>query len=139
MPSLLRSLGRHQKSIPNAKPTRKMTPNPSSPVKSFHPPATKEAIAYGQALRLRRICTEDSDFVEATTKLEADLVKRGYDPEKIRRDIGRAAAKDRQTLRRYNEKTRDTRIPLVLTYDNRLPRVQEVLENKGPVDEVLKF
>ena len=45
--------------------------------KSYHPQATKEAIAYGQALRLRRICNEEADFREAANKLKSDLVKRG--------------------------------------------------------------
>ena len=95
--------------------------------KSYHPRATKEAIAYGQALRLRRICTEDSDFWEAANKLESDLTKRGYDRNKIAGEIQRAASKERQSLLTYKEKTEDRRIPLVLTYDNRLPNVREII------------
>ena len=44
--------------------------------KSYHPKSTKESIAYEQALRLRRICTEESNFWEAASKLESDLTNR---------------------------------------------------------------
>lgn len=101
--------------------------------KSFHPRATKEAIAYGQALRLRRICTEEEDFREATKKLTSNLVKRGYNEEKIASDVERAAAKDRQSLRAYRERSRDQRIPLVLTYDDRLPEVREVVNENWKI------
>ena len=104
--------------------------------KSFHPQSTKNAIAYGQALRLRRICTEEDDFREAASKLSADLVKRGYDEQKIARDIMRAAEKDQRSLRTYNEKNRDQRIPLVITYDNRLPRIRDVIDDNWKILQV---
>ena len=62
--------------------------------RSYHPSATKDAIAYGQAIRLRRICTEESDFVESTKKLESDLIKRGCAADKIKKDIEKAANMD---------------------------------------------
>ena len=96
--------------------------------KSYHPQSTKESIAYSQATRLRRICTEDSDFTEATERLKMDLVGRGYNKEKIASEISRAAALDRRRLRTYKEKERSERTPLVVTYDKRLPRIKEILE-----------
>ena len=101
--------------------------------KSYHPQSTKESIAYSQATRLRRICTEDSDFKEASERLKSDLAKRGYNEEKIESEIGRAAALDRRTLRTYKEKTRSDRIPLVVTYDKRLPRIKEILEESWSI------
>ena len=96
--------------------------------KSYHPRASKEAIAYGQALRLRRICTEDNDFWEAAERLKTDLTKRGYDEEKTKHEINRAAALDKRTLRVYKEKENTNRTPLVVTYDKRLPQIKEVLD-----------
>ena len=95
--------------------------------KSFHPRSTKESIAYGQALRLKRICTDDADFWEAASKLESDLIKRGYDQTKITEEIEKAALKERRTLLTYNEKIEDRRIPLVVTYDNRLPDIKKIV------------
>ena len=54
----------------------------------------------------------------------------------IKKEIDRAATKDRQTLRTYNEKTRDNRIPLVMTYDNRLPRVKEAIDNSWGILQI---
>ena len=104
--------------------------------RSFHPRATKEAIAYGQALRLRRICTEDADFWEAANKLRTDLVKRGYKEEKISEDINRAASMDRKSLRTYKEKEPSSRIPLVVTYDDRLPKINEILDENWKLLQV---
>ena len=49
--------------------------------KSYHPKSTKEAIAFGQATRLKRICMETTDFQTAANQLKEDLVKRGYNEE----------------------------------------------------------
>ena len=50
---------------------------------SYHPKSTKEAIAFGQATRLRRICTEEAEFHAAADRLKNDLISRGYEKEKI--------------------------------------------------------
>ena len=118
--------GRKLKTLVFSKPTDRKAYVHS---KSYHPQATKEAIAYGQALRLRRICTEEADFWKLANKLESDLIKRGYDKNKIAGEIRRAASKERQSLRTYKEKTKDQRIPLVLTYDDRLPNVREIMDD----------
>ena len=41
--------------------------------KSYHPKSTKEAIAYSQATRHRRICTEKQEFDKQAEKLMIDL------------------------------------------------------------------
>ena len=83
--------------------------------KSYHPKSTKEAIAYGQATRLRRICTKETDFWEAADQLRDDLVKRGYKEERISKEINRAAVKDRNELMTYKERKKNNRTPLVVT------------------------
>ena len=50
--------------------------------KSYHPKSTKEAIAFGQATRLKRICTETTDFEAAANQLKNDLTRRGYNEER---------------------------------------------------------
>ena len=64
---------------------------------------------YGQALRLRRICTEDGDFWEAAERLRSDLVNRGYDVNKTCDEINRAAVLDRRSLQTYKEKVSTNR------------------------------
>ena len=104
--------------------------------KSFHPRSTKESIAYGQALRLRRICTDDVDFREAATKLELDLIKRGYDRTKTAGEIEKAARKERRELLTYNERSEDRRIPLVVTYDNRLPDIKKIVNDSWSILQI---
>ena len=104
--------------------------------RSYHPRSTKEAIAYGQALRLRRICTEEGDFWKAAEKLKQDLVKRGYQEQKIMEDINRAASMDQRELRTYKAKETDSRIPFVVTYDNRLPNIKKILEEEWKILQI---
>ena len=104
--------------------------------RSYHPQSTKDAIAYGQALRLRRICTKEEDFRKAASKLTTDLVNRGYNKSKITKEIERAAEIDQRTLRTYKEKATDRRIPLVVTYDSRLPKIKEVVNENWKILQV---
>ena len=46
--------------------------------KSCHPRHVKEAIPYGQALRLRRICSSDNIVDERIKELKRNLSKRGF-------------------------------------------------------------
>jgi hypothetical protein len=101
--------------------------------KSYHPKSTKEAIAYGQATRIRRICTDDKDFWEAADKLRNDLVKRGYRDDQITKEIQRAAAKDRNELMVYKERERNNRTPLVVTFNRRLPRLKELIDESWSI------
>ena len=96
--------------------------------KSYHPKSTKKAIPYSQATRLRRICTEDSEFRRHAEKLQADLENRGYKSEEISVGIERAANQERSTLLTYKEKVNQRRTPLILTYNRKLPNLKEVLD-----------
>ena len=101
--------------------------------RSYHPSSTKEAIAYGQALRLKRICTNEKDFWEAADRLRTDLVKRGYKKDQISKEIERAATKNRNELLTYKERERNTRTPLVVTYNRKLPRIQELVDESWDI------
>ena len=47
--------------------------------KSNHPKATKENIAYGLALRSKRICSNEADYEQSKHKIEERLILRGHD------------------------------------------------------------
>ena len=49
---------------------------------SCHPEHTKRPIVYSQALRIKRVCSQESDFNEHSLNLRSWFLKRGY-PEKI--------------------------------------------------------
>ena len=62
--------------------------------KSCHPRHVKEAIPYGQSLRLRRICSSDNIFDERIKELKRNLDKRGFKKDKISVQCEKAKAKD---------------------------------------------
>ena len=96
---------------------------------SCHPGHTKKGIPYGQALRLRRICSEDSFFENRLGNLENFLLDRGYNRGEIEGQFGRVRGLDRSTLFDRNQKHQDdTRIPLVLTFHPAFHKVYEILQ-----------
>ena len=66
--------------------------------KSCHLWHTKKAIPYGQALRLRRICSEDRQFQERVGELAGWLKDRGYEESLVNEQIDRVRRLDRTTL-----------------------------------------
>ena len=59
---------------------------------SCHPRHCKIGIAYSQALRLRRICSNDNDFSHHAQKLKMHLVSRGHSTRKVQDAINRATS-----------------------------------------------
>ena len=96
---------------------------------SAHPSHLKKSIPYGQALRLKRICTEDDEFMKASIQLTEKLKKRGYDEKEINDQINRVEERNREELLRYKTKEPMTRIPCVLTYNPQLPNIKEAISN----------
>ena len=95
--------------------------------KSYHPRRTKEAIAYSQALRMRRICSDQTDFERESEKLLKELVERGHDEKTTKTNIEKANQLDRSKLLEHKRKERNSRIPL--TYNKNLPDIQKVIRN----------
>ena len=55
---------------------------------SFHPYHCKKGVPYSQALRLNRICSDNSNFDKRCNNLEKRLMERGYNEKILRaRDI----------------------------------------------------
>ena len=75
--------------------------------KSCHPCHTKTAIPYSQALRLRRICSQDEDFECRTEQLKEHLRLRGYHAQEVKPAIQRAASLQRTHCLQPRERERD--------------------------------
>lgn len=85
--------------------------------KSCHPFHTKKGIPYGQALRLRRICSNNDDFELRCQDLQKWLYDRGYDSGKVAIEINRAREKDRLSLLGEKQISENANtINLVVTY-----------------------
>jgi len=103
--------------------------------KSSHPRKTKEAIPYSQAIRLKRICSKDTDYQVHKKKLKHYLRRRGYSGKIIDRQFDRADKLDRDTLLKPSEdkKKNMKRVPLVLTYSKKLPRIHDIVKKHLPL------
>ena len=83
---------------------------------SCHPRHCKTTVAYSQALRLRRICSQDEDYLRRIEELKSHLVSRGHDRMEIQRQIDRANEITRDEALETSERKTTDRIPLVVTY-----------------------
>ena len=63
---------------------------------SCHPKHTKSAIPFGQARRLRRICSEETNFDKNTEALVQHFQQRGYKSEEVQSAVERAKAVEQQ-------------------------------------------
>ena len=80
-------------------------------------------------MRIRRICSDDSDFLSESEQLLRELVERGHDEDRTKRGIAKVNTNNREELLLYKEKVQTNRIPLVLTYNRNLPKIKEVIDN----------
>lgn len=105
---------------------------------SAHPNHLKKSIPYGQALRLRRICTEPDEFEESSKNLKTKMMNRGYTEDEVTSQINRAREKPREELLQYNTEERETsqRIPYVVTYYPDLPNLKTTIEKHWPILQI---
>ena len=85
---------------------------------SCHPYHTKKGIPYGQALRIRRICSDDGSFESRVADLRQWLLSRGHKNDLVESQIEKARSLDRDALlSEVNQKVNDfSKVYLVVTY-----------------------
>ena len=95
---------------------------------SCHPRHCKTGIAYSQALRLRRICSNDSDFHRHTRVLANNLVARGYSSRQVNKSIAKAHSIPRNlALQRKSPGSKaNPKVPLVTSYHPCLPPLGKI-------------
>ena len=59
---------------------------------SFHPDHCKRAIPYSQFLRLRRLCSDDDDFLVKSREMMTFFTQRGYPLASLEQDLRRVTA-----------------------------------------------
>ena len=74
---------------------------------SCHPNHTKKGIPYSQALRIRRICSEEQFFENRMGELKPWLLERGYSDNEVDSQIDRVRDKNRATLLDARPKEKD--------------------------------
>ena len=99
---------------------------------SCHPTHCRKSIPYSQAIRLRRICSDHTDFLNQTTVLRSDLINCGYPSNIINKAIRLATEKDRATLLTYRIKDTVDTMNLITTYNPSSPiTMKEIKKNWG--------
>ena len=76
----------------------------------------KNSIPYSQFLRLRRLCSEDSDFSLKSEEVREFFDKRGYPASDVEAGHHRAQQIDRQSALQTSQKENNVRIPFTLTF-----------------------
>ena len=83
---------------------------------SSHPSHVKNSISFSQFLRLRRLCSDDSDFFHKSESMCQFFEKRGYPASIVQAGLHRAQLIDRQSSLQASQKQHSDRIPLTLTF-----------------------
>ena len=96
---------------------------------SSHPSHCKKGLPRSQLLRLRRLCSEDSDFLEKGGEMVSFFEQRGYSPARLQNYLQAIRRLDRAgVLNNHNPSNqRSERIPLVLTYHPLNERIKRIL------------
>ena len=102
---------------------------------SCHPQHIAENIPYGVAIRCRRLCSLDTDYVSNMNFLVKCFVNRGYDEKFVTDQFNKAKDLNRVQLINNNNNSKnktnsfsnDRCFPLVTTFNPRLPNVSKFI------------
>ena len=83
---------------------------------SSHPQNVKNAIPFSQFLRLRRLCSDDTDFSNKCEEMCQFFKKRGYPDSAVTTGKHRAQEIDRETALQTSQNEETDRMPFTLTY-----------------------
>ena len=101
--------------------------------KSSHPRHLKESLPYSQALRLRRICSENNKFIKHSDKLKEQFTARGYSQTLVENQIKKAIAIPREAILKLAKKEKINRISFVTTFNNTLPPLAQIIQNRWDI------
>ena len=113
---------------------------------SSHPSHVKNSIPYSQFLRLRRLCSDDSDFSSKSEEMCQFFEKRGYPVSVVKAGHHRAEQFDRESSLQRHKKIRMTEFHspslsiliiaqskasflVILNYSKMIPRLVESFRN----------
>ena len=107
--------------------------------RSEHPKLLKDSMPYSQALRIKRICSSQQEFLNHTAKIINQFQKRGHDRSLIEQQINKANLQERKQL--LNEKKKETakNIPLSFKYSITLPKIKEIVMSLASSAHKTKF
>lgn len=92
---------------------------------SCHPRPCIQSIPFSQFLRLRRICSNEEDFVQKSAEMEKYFTKSNFPPD----IITTAKNKMRTNTTSRNRNKNSNRIPLVMTYHPKVYRITNIIRS----------
>ena len=95
--------------------------------RSEHPLPLKNNLAYSQALRIRRICSNEEHYRERCSELVDNFTSRGYKLENIQSQVVKASSISREQALKSSDKKKSDRIPFITTYNRTLPPISHIL------------
>ena len=96
---------------------------------SSHPSNVKNSIPSSQFLRLRRLCSDESDFSSKSEELCQVFKKRGYPVSLVKASHHRAQQFDRQSAVQTSQKDKNDRILFTLTFHPHNQAVKSIILN----------
>ena len=106
-------------------------------IDSCHPVHCKYAIPYCQALRLRRICSDEEHLCTRSTDLKNHLFKRGYNEQHVDHEIQWALSWE-ACLQIKNDRDKSARTPLVVTHHPVLQSLRSTTWQYQPILHALE-
>ena len=95
--------------------------------------ASKRSITYSQALRIRKICTEDSEYLKHSKNLVQKFNLRGYKQKESEDIITKVHSVERKQLLQRKHKINNGVSPIIITYHKNLPNIKAALSNNWDI------
>ena len=98
---------------------------------SFHPESCKNGIIYSQALRYRRIITDNEELDRKLTTHRNNLIRRGYNLSEVKKQFDKIRNFSQADLLfpdNTKTKTQEKNLPFVIPYDNTTIQISKILQ-----------
>jgi hypothetical protein len=105
---------------------------------SNHPKHCKENITISQNIRHIRNCSQYSTYNHHIQLLKTKLIQKGYSLKLLEKKLKIHAYRDRAKLLKYKKLNQLERIPLVVTFDSKLPNIPNILKTNLETNELSK-
>ena len=92
---------------------------------SAHPQHCKSNIPYSQFLRIRRICSLDTDFNMHCNEMAQQFRDRSYPEKHIQKALNRIKKIPRSHTLQYKPKNKNKRVPFIVTHNPRNPPLKQ--------------
>ena len=96
---------------------------------SATPRSSLQGIAKGVATRIRRICSEEKDFLNVSKTYQQKLIDRGYNEAFISHEFSEIEKIDRKSTLKRKQKDRKEVTAWVVDYNPRLPSLSKFIKN----------